>query len=95
MTPDQQQAVLLRLNDYVKQHDYQLWRTKQLNDFCCGVWAQVYGPHYHLIIGPTLALRKIGTWGLVLMLIWGLLRRERREPERAKLVDDELKPSQP
>ena len=94
MTPDQQQAVLVRLDDYVKQHDHQLWRTKQLNDFCCGVWAQVYGPHYHLIIGPVLALRKVGTWGVVLMLVLGLLRRERREPERAKQDEDELNPRQ-
>ena len=80
MTPEQQLAVLLRLDDYVKQHDYQLWRTKQLNDFCCGVWGQVYAPHYHVIIGPVLALRQVGTWGLVIMLVWTMFRRSCRGP---------------
>jgi hypothetical protein len=78
MTPEQQITLLHRLDDYVKQHDYELWRTKQLNDFAGGVWAQVYAPHYHLIIGPALAVRQVGTWGLLFMLLWALLRRPRR-----------------
>jgi len=89
MTPEQQITLLLRLDDYVKQHDYELWRTKQLNDFAGGVWAQVYAPHYHLIIAPALAVRQVGTWGLVLMLLWALLRRPRHiavveKPQEAK-----------
>ncbi len=99
MSPDQQLAVLLRLDDYVKQHDYQLWRTKQLNDFCCGIWAQVYAPHYHVIIGPVLAIRPVGTWGLVVMLLWTTLHRSRRnrvaDPERdgPAALKSELGPS--
>ena len=77
MTPEQQITLLHRLDDYVKQHDYELWRTKQLNDFAGGVWAQVYAPHYHLIIGPALAVRQVGIWGLILLLLWALLRRTR------------------
>jgi len=89
MTPEQQITLLLRLDDYVKQHDYELWRTKQLNDFAGGVWAQVYAPHYHLIIGPALAVRQVGTCGLILMLLWALLRRPRHiavveKPQEAK-----------
>jgi hypothetical protein len=77
MTPVQQLVVLQRLDDYVKHHDWELWRTKQLNDFCNGVWAQVYGQHYHLIIDPVLALRQVGTIGLLAMLAWFALRRQR------------------
>ena len=38
MTPAQQLAVLQRLDDFVRRRDPELWRTKQLNDFCGGVW---------------------------------------------------------
>jgi hypothetical protein len=80
MTPDQQLAVLRRLDDFVKHHDPELWRTKQLNDFCNGIWAQVYGQHYHLIIEPVLVARQVGTWVVVLMFV-GMVRRRRRPRE--------------
>jgi hypothetical protein len=79
MTPDQQSAVLDRLDAQVRSTDPQLWRTKQLSDFCCGVWAQVFGPEYGYVITPLLLLHQLGWVGMVLLLAI-LLRRRRGGP---------------
>ena len=55
MSFEQQLAVLERLDLEVRQTDPELWRTKQLSDFCGGVWAQVLAPSYLLITTPILA----------------------------------------
>lgn len=84
MTPDQQQAVLDRLDDYVHRHDVQLWRTKQINDFAGGIWAQVFGPPYNMLLVPALAIQT--TARLVLILLLALLlvaTRWRRRPQNA------------
>jgi len=78
MTPDQQGAVLDRLDAYVRTADPELWRTKQLNDFCCGVWAQVFGPEYGYVITPLLALHQLGWVGMIALLAMGLRRQRRR-----------------
>jgi hypothetical protein len=76
MTSDQQGAVLDRLDAHVRAADPELWRTKQLSDFCCGVWAQVFGPEYGYVITPLLLLHRLG-WVGMLFLLAILLRRRR------------------
>ena len=78
MTPDQQGAVLDRLDAHVRTADPELWRTKQLNDFCCGVWAQVFGPEYGYVITPVLVLHQLGWVGMIALLAMGLRRQRRR-----------------
>jgi hypothetical protein len=80
-TPDQQQAVLDRLDRYVKDHDLELWRTKQLSDFCGGIWAQVFSPPYGEVIEPILLLHQMATITLVLLLgIWIVRLRQKPSP---------------
>lgn len=68
MTPEQQQWVLDRLDRYVRVHDPELWRTKQLSDFFGGLWAQVYGPDYGMLIVPAMMLHSVGRNLLVVLL---------------------------
>lgn len=71
MTPLQQQWVLDRLDSYVHAHDPELWRTKQLSDYFGGIWAQVYGPDYNMLIIPIMNIHK---WSpLILVMLLGLL----------------------
>jgi hypothetical protein len=80
-SPDQQQAILDRLDGYIKAHDLELWRTKQVSDFCSGIWAQVYSPAYCWILGPLILIRQVCKWTLIIGLIAVLamsLRRKRR-----------------
>jgi hypothetical protein len=88
MTPDQQGAVLDRLDAHVRYADPELWRTKQLSDFCCGVWAQVFAPEYGYVITPMLLLHQIGWITMILLVVTFLMRRRRRgasrEPTAAK-----------
>lgn len=76
-TADQQQAVLDRLDGFVKLHDPELWRTKQLNDFCGGVWAQVFSPPYRFVLRPMIFLRRAGQVMLIAVLVVALVRRSR------------------
>ncbi len=46
MTRNQQHLVLQRLDDYVRETNRELWRTKQVADFLSGIWAQGYGQIY-------------------------------------------------
>src|SRR5687768_9662480 len=105
MTPDQQRAVLERLDSYVRQHDLELWRTKQVSDFCGGFWAQVFGPPYNTLLVPFLTAHSLSRVLLVLGLLGLLLRlylrhRPRRAPaaapeaeDGAGLADASLRPS--
>ena len=68
MSPEQQFAVLERLDAHVRRHDPELWRTKQLSDFCGGVWAQVFGPSYRLLIEPLILLHQAGQFLLIVLL---------------------------
>jgi hypothetical protein len=84
MTPDAQLEVWHMLDDQVRDTDYELWRTKQVNDWLNGVWAQVYGAMYAVAINPTLTLREFGrAAGPILIMAWvGVgLWRKRREAE--------------
>lgn len=80
MSPAQQQAVWNRLDASIKHYDPELWRSKQVNDWLSGIWAQGYGPMYSSVIGPTLKARRICRVGGPLVLLgWiGLALRRRR-----------------
>lgn len=84
-TPDQQQAVLDRLDGYVKDHDPELWRTKQLNDYCGGVWAQVFAPPYRYVLVPIVIIRNIAQALLVIMLLLAFWRARRALKRAADL----------
>jgi hypothetical protein len=86
MTPDQQAAVLERLDAHLRHADPELWRTKQLSDFCAGVWAQVFGPSYRFVITPLLVLHQIGWLVLILLLVAQLWRRRRQNVTSAAPV---------
>jgi hypothetical protein len=77
-TADQQQAVLERLDSFVKQRDPELWRTKQLSDFCGGVWAQVFAPPYRYALGPAIFLRNLAQLLLIALLLMASIRSRRR-----------------
>jgi hypothetical protein len=74
MTPEQQRAVLDRLDDHVKRYDLELWRTKQVSDFCGGFWAQVFGPPYNQLLVPFLKVHFACRILLVLALLGLMLR---------------------
>lgn len=59
MSQQQQYEVLRRLDSEIAASDPELWRAKQVNDFVGGVWAQVYGPMYLIIIKPLTWARMI------------------------------------
>jgi hypothetical protein len=84
MSADQQRAVFDRLDSYVHVQDEELWRTKQLNDFCNGVWAQVYGPPYKTATVPILMAHDVGEISLIVLLLIvscsGLRRKTTTEP---------------
>lgn len=74
MTPSQQMDIWKMLDERVKESNYELWRTKQVNDWLNGVWAQVYGTMYSGLIGPTLLIRDIcRIAGPMLLLGWAAL----------------------
>jgi hypothetical protein len=87
MTPDAQLEVWHMLDAQVRETDYELWRTKQVNDWLNGVWAQVYGAMYSCAINPTLTLREFGrAGGPILIMAWvgvGLWRKRREAEEEA------------
>jgi len=59
MSRDQQAAALRRFDDDIKRADPELWRTKQVSDFLCGIWAQGYGQIYLDGIDALLRIRLI------------------------------------
>lgn len=74
MTPEQQRRVFVRLDAHVRARDPELWRTKQLSDFCCGIWAQVYGPSYGLAIKPVLWVHRAAGVALLYFALWAVWR---------------------
>jgi hypothetical protein len=78
MTADEQGTVLDRLDPYLKAHDTQLWRTKQVSDFCGGVWAQVFSPPYRMVMSPILIAKEICRWTLFGGLLAVVLTMRRR-----------------
>jgi hypothetical protein len=83
MTPDQQQAVLDRLDAHVKLHDPELWRTKQVSDFSGGVWAQVFSPPYKTLLVPIVMIHDASRVVLIALLAF-LALRWRRKWKRAE-----------
>ena len=83
MSFEQQLAVLERLDLEVRQTDPELWRTKQLSDFCGGVWAQVFAPSYRLITTPILAAHQWALPVLIVLLLWPSVRSRihRKRPQ--------------
>jgi hypothetical protein len=81
MSVHAQRDVWQLLDSEIRENDYELWRTKQANDWLNGVWAQVYGTMYSGVIRPTLALREIcRITGPVLLMAWvglGLWKRRK------------------
>jgi hypothetical protein len=69
MSIDQQQAVLERLDDYVRVHDLELWRTKQISDFCGGIWAQVFGPPYKILLQPAVKVHTASEYVLMVFIV--------------------------
>jgi hypothetical protein len=53
MTPEQQYAVFDRLDAHVRQHDPELWRTKQVSDCVGGIWGQVFSKPTSYCWSPT------------------------------------------
>jgi len=87
MTPEQQRAILDRLDSYVRAHDAELWRTKQVSDFAGGVWAQVFGPPYLTIVGPFLWVHDICRFALLAILA-AVAWRKTRECRRLRAASD-------
>jgi hypothetical protein len=88
MTPAQQQEIWATLDERVRERDYELWRTKQVNDWLNGVWAQVYGTMYGGLINPMLTLREVARVAAPVMLMaWiGVAAyRRRRSAEQPQL----------
>lgn len=86
LSPDEQAAVLDRLDGYVRVHDPELWRTKQISDFCGGIWAQVFSPPYVKLLTAAIAVHRWCQYAFALLLIgwvvW-LHRKIRRGPKQA------------
>jgi hypothetical protein len=81
MNVHQQRDVWQLLDNQIRETDYELWRTKQANDWLNGVWSQVYGSMYSAVIRPTLAIRDIcRVAGPVMLMAWvglGLWKRRK------------------
>lgn len=81
MTPAQQYAVFDRLDGYVRRHDPELWRTKQVSDFVGGIWGQVFSPPYTILLSPYLVVVDVCRWlvpaALAIVLVVQV-RRDRR-----------------
>jgi hypothetical protein len=94
MTPAQQKAVWAKLDDRIRDTNYELWRVKQVNDWLNGLWAQVYGSVYASVIGPTLQIRDAcQVLGPLMLLTWvgfTLLKRRMAEGEGEDAVDRPL-----
>ncbi len=72
MTAVTQDALWHAFDEDLHERDPELWRTKQLNDFLAGIWAQSYGQVYVDLINGVLLARRIGQI-VVAMIIVGLV----------------------
>ena len=85
-TPSHQQAVLDRLDAEVKAMDPELWRTKQLNDFSSGIWAQCFGRTYNWILVPLLLIRRTAQVVGALLVVALLMARPARRSGASALT---------
>jgi hypothetical protein len=60
MSVEQQLVVLKELDGRIKEADEELWRTKQVSDFLCGVWGSTFGRTYGKVVRMVLAVRATG-----------------------------------
>jgi hypothetical protein len=78
---DEQAAALRRFDDDIKRADPELWRTKQVSDFLCGIWAQGYGQIYLDGIDALLRIRLIArivfAIAFATAVAWLVVRRRR------------------
>lgn len=100
MTPLQQYAVIDRLDSYLRQNDYELWRTKQVSDVCGGIWGQVFSPPYLTLLAPYLKLTVWCRWlSIVLLAAIAIsylqqFRRLSREPSETSQLPSTSLPAQ-
>jgi hypothetical protein len=81
MSRDAQAAALRRFDDDIKRADLELWRTKQVSDFLCGIWAQGYGQIYLDGIDALMRIRLIAriafTIAFAAAVVWLIVRWRR------------------
>lgn len=97
LDPDQQQSILERLDAYVRLHDQELWRTKQVSDFAGGVWAQVFGPPYNTLLVPftwTMELSRVILVALLIVMV-GRLLAARKDLERSRELSPRMDTDEP
>jgi hypothetical protein len=99
LPPEQQYEIMRVMDAQLRALNAELWRAKQVNDFVGGVWAQVYGPMYHIMIRPVLFLRAVGRYGspalAVLIIVVQVRRRRaaRHDPQQNRAALAAEKPS--
>jgi hypothetical protein len=81
--PDAQAALDAR----VRATDYELWRTKQVNDFLAGIWAVGYGQIYldaieWLFVGQRVAVVVLVISALALLMMTNQCRMNAKTPSR-------------
>jgi hypothetical protein len=89
MSPQQQYAVFDRLDAFVRRHDPELWRTKQVSDCVGGIWGQVFSPPYLVLLAPYFKVAEACRWvalGGLAALAAVQLRRARRAHEELRQV---------
>lgn len=92
MSVEQQLAVLAELDSSVKAADRELWRTKQVSDFLCGVWGSTFGRSYGKATRIAMTARAVGRVVTPVMLIMmgvAIAYRGRRRWASRPLVDVE------
>ena len=68
-------------DEQVKRTEPELWRTKQVSDFLCGIWGQTYGPAYASVIRVALQTHFVAEYATpalaILVIVRGLQLRTR------------------
>ena len=86
LSVQQEEVVWSELDAEVKANDYELWRTKQVNDFLDGIWAR-YGETYQSkLIGPMLKIRAVCRPAapiLIVLALWWFWRKRKAGDEVA------------
>ena len=82
LTVAQQHAILDQLDNTIRQADFELWRTKQVNDFLNGIWGQTFGRSYGSFARGVLTARRVCQVGCLAALAMGIVlwRRRRTAP---------------
>ncbi len=88
---EQQLIVLDKLDAEVKAVNLEVWRTKQLNDFLNGVWAQAFGLMY-CWLSKTILYARIGSRVLLVgIAAWAAVRYyRRRKAAQEQAVEQDL-----